>query len=114
MLIKLVTKLLIIVFALLFSASVIPGITITGLYPAIIAAILLGIINLLIRPILVILTFPITILTLGLFIFIINALLFWFVASFVDGFTVSSFFAAFLGTVVVSITSWVANRIIPE
>jgi putative membrane protein len=103
-------RILITAFALILVAKFIPGITVTGLYPALIAALILGILNVLVRPILVILTLPITLLTLGLFIFVINALLFWFVASFVDGFKVDGFIPALLGSLIVSIVSSVINK----
>ena len=103
-------RILITAFALILVAKFIPGITVTGLYPALIAAFILGILNVLVRPILVILTLPITLLTLGLFIFVINALLFWFVASFVDGFRVDGFIPALLGSLIVSIVSSVINK----
>jgi len=109
---KFLTKILIVVLALLLAEYVIPGIEVESLYVAVIVALLLGLINLIVRPILVILTLPITLLTLGLFIFIINALLFWFVASFVDGFYVAGFVPALLGAIFVSIISSVGNRLI--
>jgi putative membrane protein len=109
---KFILKLLITAVSLIAVAYIVPGILLTGFYPAIIAALLLGILNALVRPILVLLTLPITILTLGLFIFIINAGIFIFVASFVDGFAVSGFFSALLGSVLVSIVSGIAHRII--
>ncbi len=103
-------RILITAFALILVAKFIPGITVSGLYPALIAALILGILNVLVRPILVILTFPITLLTLGLFIFVINAALFWFVASFVDGFKVDGFIPALLGSLIVSIISSIINK----
>lgn len=114
MLLRLVAKLLLVVFALLLAAYVVPGITVSGFYIALIVAVLLGVVNLIVRPILVILTLPITILTLGLFIFVINALLFWFVASFVDGFDVDGFIPALLGTLIVSVVSWFGNKLLEK
>ena len=102
-------RFLINIFALLLAAYFIPGIGIASLYTAIIVAIALGLINTVIRPILIILTLPITIITLGLFTLVINGLLFWFVASFIEGFEVSSFIAAFFGALFVSIISSLAN-----
>jgi putative membrane protein len=82
---------------------------------ALIVALLLGLINAVVRPILILLTLPVTLLTLGLFILVINALLFWFVASFVDGFRVAGFWSAFWGALVYSILSWaVAALVLPE
>ena len=70
---------------------------------------MLGLINTLIRPLLILLTLPVTLLTLGLFIFVINGLLFWWVGSFVDGFHVSGFWAGFFGAIVYSIISWLLS-----
>ena len=107
---KILTRILITAFALLLVAELVPGITVTGIYPALIAAVFLGVLNGLVRPILVVLTLPVTLLTLGLFIFCINAFLFWFVASFVDGFSVSGFWTALLGSICVSIVSGIVNK----
>ena len=104
-------KLLIVVLALLLVEKVVVGISIDGLYTALIIAVLLGLTNAIIKPILLILTLPITILTLGLSTFVINALLFWFIADFVEGFEVAGFLSAFLGALIVSVFSWIGNRI---
>ncbi len=109
---KIITKILLVALTLLVVSEFIPGIQVSGIYPAIIAAIILGILNALVRPILIIITFPITILTLGLFIIVINASLFWFAASFIDGFTTNSLLATLLGSLVVSLVSSVGNRFI--
>lgn len=79
---------------------------------ALVAALLLGLVNTLIRPILVILTLPATLLTLGLFVFVINGLLFWFVGSFVRGFTVDGFWTAVFGAIVYSIISWALSALV--
>lgn len=106
----LLTRVIVTAFALVLVAEFIPGITVDSALTAVIAALILGVVNAVIRPILVILTFPITILTLGLFIFVINALLFSFVASFIDGFTVTGFFPALIGSVIVSLISTFVNK----
>lgn len=108
----LITRVLIAALGLLIAAYLVPGIEVAGLYIAIVTAIILGLINLIVRPILIILTLPITILTLGLFIFVINATLFWFVASFIDGFEVDGFFAALFGSLIVSVISAIGNRFV--
>ena len=110
--IKLATRLLVIVLALFFVSQYVPGIEVDGFYTALIVAIILGFINLFIKPILFILTLPVTILTLGLFTFVINALLFWFVSSFVQGFEVMGFIPAFLGALIISVFSWLGNKFI--
>ena len=85
---------------------VFPWVKVDTFWAALIAALVLGLINTLIRPILVILTLPVTVLTLGLFIFIINGLLFWWVGSFIDGFHVGGFWSGVGGAIVYSIISW--------
>ncbi|MEN6374608.1 MAG: phage holin family protein [Smithella sp.] len=107
-----VTRWLVITAAILLSSMLIPGIRVDSLFTAVIAAGLLGLINVIIKPVLIILTLPLNILTLGLFTFIINAFLLKMVAYFVDGFEVHGFFAALLGALVISLVSWLANRFI--
>jgi putative membrane protein len=109
---KLLTRILITALALLLVSYLIPGIEVASFYAAIIAALILGLLNILVKPILVILTLPITILTLGLFIFVINAGLFLFAASFIDGFAVDGFISALLGSLIVSVISAFANRLL--
>lgn len=105
-----ILRLLFNALGLVLIAEFVDGITVTGFYPALIAAIVLGILNVIIRPILLILTLPITVLTLGLFAFVINAALFLFAASFIDGFAVANFWYALLGSVLMSIVSIIGNR----
>jgi putative membrane protein len=92
--------------ALIAVASFVPGIHVDGYMAALMAAFLLGLVNTLIRPILLLLTLPITLVTLGLFIFAINGFLFWFVGSVLKGFVVDSFWHGVLGAVLYSIFSW--------
>ncbi len=98
--------------ALLAAAYLIPGISVSSFYIALIVALFLGIVNAVIRPILVILTLPINIVTLGLFIFVINGFLFWFLSTFIAGFEVVGFGVAILGALVVSVFSYLGNRFI--
>ena len=79
---------------------------------ALIVALILSIVNTIIRPILFVLTLPITVLSLGLFIFVLNGLLFWMVASFVKGFTIAGFWPAVFGAIVYSLISWAATSFI--
>ena len=88
------------------------GIQVKSFYTAMIVALLLGLINAVVRPLLFLLTLPLTLLTLGLFILVLNGLLFWFVASFVDGFVVSGFWMAVLGAIAYSIISWACSALI--
>ena len=90
------------------------SISVDDIVTALIVAVILGLINTLIRPILVILTLPVTILTLGLFIFVINGLLFWAVGSFFPGFHVAGFWAGVFGAIVYSLISWALSALIPK
>ncbi len=92
--------------SLLALPYILPGISVRGLGSALIVALVLGLINAVLRPVLVVLTLPVTILTLGLFIFVINALLFWLAAQLVSGFAVSGFWPALFGSIVYSLISW--------
>lgn len=100
-----------VILGLFVAAYFVPGVSISGLYAAGVVAAVLGVMNLVIRPILVFLTLPITVVTLGLFIFVINALIFMFVGTVVKGFEVHGFVAALLGSLVVSIVSSVVQKI---
>jgi putative membrane protein len=94
---------------LLGIAYYVPGIAVSGFYAALITALVLGLVNALIRPVVLLLTLPVNILTLGLFTFVINAFLFWFVATIVKGFEVSGFWSAFLGAFILSVASWIVS-----
>lgn len=91
--------------AMMFVGWVVPGITISNFVTALIAAAVVALVNVFIKPILVFLTLPINILTLGIFILVINALLFMFVAYLVPGVQVNGFWSAFLGALLLSILS---------
>jgi putative membrane protein len=99
---NIILRILVTACALFVAERLISGVVIEGLYTAVIAAVILGVLNVLVRPVLVVLTLPITLLTFGLFVLVINAALFWFVASFVEQFTVTGFVPALLGSLVVS------------
>jgi putative membrane protein len=96
--------------ALLLVAYLYPGVQVNDFVAALIAALVLGLVNAVVRPLLVLLTLPVTLLTLGLFLFVINALLFWLVAELVKGFAVSGFGGALIGSILYSlitlVTSW--------
>ena len=100
--------------ALLALPYVFPWVTVDTFGAALVAALALGLINALIRPILILLTLPATLLTLGLFIFVINGLLFWWVGSFVDGFHVGGFWSAVFGAIVYSLISWLLSSFLPR
>src|SRR6478752_9280071 len=93
-------------------AYLMPSVSIDSPGAALAAALVLGLINALIRPVLVLLTLPVTVLTLGLFIFVINGLLLWFVGSFIHGFTVDGFWAGVFGAIVYSLISWALSSLI--
>ena len=95
--------------SLLAVAYLLPSVTVESFYAAVITALVLAIVNTVIRPVLVLVTLPINILTLGLFTLVINGLLFWFVASFVEGFRVSGFWSALLGAFLYSVISTLAS-----
>lgn len=88
---------------------IVPGLHVQGVGTLIGASLLLGIINAVVRPILVFLTLPITVLTLGLFLLVINAAMLAFVAWIFEGFTIAGFLPALLGAIIVSITGWIGN-----
>lgn len=98
--------------ALLAVAYVVPNIHVANFTTALIAALVIGLVNMLIKPILVILTLPITILTLGLFILVINGALFYAVGNWLQGFEVRTLFAGIVGAVVYSVLSWALVAIV--
>lgn len=98
--------------ALIAVAYLMPSISVNGFVPALIAALVLGLVNAVIRPVLILLTLPVTVLTLGLFILVINGLLFWLVGSFIQGFVVNGFWAGFFGAILFSIVSWLLSALV--
>ena len=98
--------------ALVAVAYLLPGIAVSSFVVALIAALVLGLVNAVIRPVLIVLTLPATLLTLGLFIFAINGLLFWLVGSFVTGFLVAGFWWGVLGAIAYSIVSWALSALL--
>jgi len=95
------------------ATRIVPGIHIHGWASFLLAALLLGIANAVVRPVLVVLTLPVTIVTLGLFLLVVNGLMLALVAALMPAFTISGLAAAVLGAVVVSVTSWLAGRLVP-
>ena|SRR5487761_2201721 len=106
MLLKILIRILATAAALLLIGQYVPGIAISSFYTALVVAVLWGIIGLTIKPVLTILTLPITIITFGLFSFILNALLFWFLATFIAGFAVAGFIPALVGSFLLTVVSW--------
>jgi putative membrane protein len=105
-------RLLVVAFGLWLAAELVPGIEVQGLWTLLGAALLLGIVNAVVRPLLVILTLPITVLTLGLFLLVVNAAMLGLVAWMFDNFTIAGFGSALLGSIVVSLTGWLASYFI--
>lgn len=109
---RLVITWLINAIALIALPYIFQSITVDTFMTALIVAVVLGLINTLIRPLLVLLTLPVTLLTLGLFIFVINGLLFWAVGSYMPGFHVDGFWAGVFGAIVYSIISWALSSVL--
>jgi putative membrane protein len=97
--------------ALICVAYIVPGIHVSGFGGALIAALILGIVNAILRPILILLSLPLELLTLGLFTLVINALLFWLVGALHVGLTVDGFWPAFWGALVMAIVSWILSML---
>jgi len=100
--------------AIYLAATIVPGLAIGGLLPALGAGLVLGLINAVVRPILIVLTLPVTLLTLGLFIFVLNGLCLWLTSWLVRGFVVSGFWAAVFGALIVSIVSWLLTAFVSD
>ena len=106
---KLIARWLLLAAALLLVAYLYPGVTVTSFGAAMIAALVLGLLNTIVRPLLVLLTLPVTLLTLGLFLFVINALMFWAAAGVLEGFHVTGFWAALIGSLIYSLCGMVID-----
>ncbi|MDX3907072.1 MAG: phage holin family protein [Pigmentiphaga sp.] len=100
--------------ALLVVAYLLPGITVASFGSALIAALVLGLLNSLVKPVLVLLTLPITVVTLGLFLIVLNALLFWFAGSILKGFQVNGFWWAVIGALLYSLISGLLSALVPN
>jgi putative membrane protein len=100
--------------ALVLAAHVVPGIRLDSLMSALGSGLLLGLVNAIVRPILVVVTFPITLLTLGLFLLVLNAFCLWLVSVFVTGFHVTGLWPAFWGALLVSVVSWILTALISD
>ena len=98
--------------AIITAAWLLPGIHITSPLSALLAGVILGFVNAIVRPVLFFLTLPLTLLTLGLFIFVVNAICFALTAWLVPGFTVDGFFSAVFGALLVSVVSWILNGVV--
>lgn len=114
---KFLLKWLISAIALIAITKLVTGFHVDTFYSALIAALIIGLLNALIRPVLILLTLPVSIMTLGLFTFVINALLIWFTSSIVKGFSVDGFWPALMAALILwaisTVTSWALHRDTP-
>ena len=98
--------------AIIVAAWLLPGLHVSGPFAALIAGVILGFVNAIVRPVLFLLTLPLTLVTLGLFIFVLNALCLGLTAALVPGFDIDSFWWALLGALLISIVSWILNGLL--
>ena len=99
--------------SLLLLTWLMPAVNVTSVGAALVAVLVLGLLNAVIRPVLLVLTLPVNLLTLGLFTFVINGFVFWLAARFLEGFEVRSFGWAILGAIVYSLISWAVSALVP-
>ncbi len=109
-----ILRILINAVAIYLAAAILPGLEIRGLLAALGAGLVLGLVNAVVRPVLVVLTLPVTLLTLGLFLFVLNGLCLWLTALVVDGFEVAGFWSAVLGALIVSAVSWLLTAFVSD
>jgi putative membrane protein len=107
-----VVRVLIVAVGLWVASKVVPGVTISDAWSLLWAALILGLVNAVVRPVVIVMTLPLTVLTLGLFLLVINAAMLSLVAWLLDGMTVDGFWSAFFGAIVVSLVSWLASAFI--
>jgi putative membrane protein len=100
--------------AIYLVAHVVPGIEVSGVVAALGAGLVLGIVNAVVRPVLVILTLPVTLLTLGLFLFVLNGICLWLTSLVVKGFVVGGFWSAVLGALIISVVSWILTAVVSD
>ncbi len=111
---SLLLRLLLNALGVILVSYIVPGVHVSGFFTALITAFVIGLINAVIRPVLLILSLPINILTLGLFTLVINALMFWLASALVPGFQIAGFGAALIGALVFWIISWATNVLVRE
>ena len=111
---RLVIRVLVNTAAILLAAHLVPGLAVRNVTTAVIAGLVLGLINAIVRPVLVILTFPITLVTLGLFLLVLNAFCLWLASTLVPGFDVEGVRAAVFGALIISVVSWLASALVHD
>ncbi|PCI19871.1 hypothetical protein COB64_03175 [Candidatus Wolfebacteria bacterium] len=109
---KIIIQWLILTLAIIAVAYFLPAISISGIAAALIVGAILTFVNLIIKPIIKIITLPINIVTFGLFALILNGLIFWFVGTIINGFNVATIQTAIIGAIVVSILTWIGNKVL--
>lgn len=107
----LIVRLLLSTLAVIIGAYLIPGVSVDGIVTALIVAVVLGLLNAIVKPILIILTIPVTILTLGLFLLVINVIIIYITDYFIPGFSVAGFFPALIFSLVLAVVGWILNSI---
>ncbi|MBI4013484.1 MAG: phage holin family protein [Candidatus Rokubacteria bacterium] len=107
-------RILINALAIFFAAAIVPGVEISGLLAALGAGLVFGLINAIVRPVLLILTLPLTLVTLGLFLFVLNGFCFWLTSALVKGFEVHGFWPAVFGALLVSVVSWLLTAFLSD
>jgi putative membrane protein len=100
--------------AIYFAAAIVPGIELSGTMAALGSGLVLGLVNAVVRPILIIMTLPFTLLTLGLFLFVLNGFCLWLTSWLVKGFEVHGFWAAIFGSILVSVVSWLLTTTVSD
>lgn len=110
----LVIRVLVNAAAIVLAAHVVPGLAVRSLTTALVAGLVLGLVNAIVRPVLVVLTFPITLVTLGLFLLVLNGFCLWLASTLVPGFEVHGFWAAVLGALILSAVSWVVGAFVSD
>jgi putative membrane protein len=111
---KLLLRWILSALTLMLIAYYLPGFRVSSFYAALIAALVLGLLNAIIRPIITILTLPVTILTLGLFTFVVNAAMIWITSTIVKGFEVQGFWPAFWGALIMWLVGWLVSALLKK
>jgi putative membrane protein len=111
---SLILHLVLTAIAILVVAQVVGGVQVSGFGAALIGALILGFVNAFVRPVMILLTLPLTIVTLGLFLFVLNAFMLWLVAALVPGFQISGFGAALLGSLLLTVLNILIDRLAPK
>ncbi|MFA6095654.1 MAG: phage holin family protein [Candidatus Paceibacterota bacterium] len=108
---KVILRIIIIALAIMALPYMLPGVAVSGFYAALIVALVLGVFNLIIRPVISLVTLPVNMITLGLFGLVINGAFFYFIPRFVPGFSVDGFFAAFVAGLIIAAVNWLVSKL---